>query len=102
MEKTKNKAILKFKILDKNLWSGDKYTGKECKIFSYDFDGFGKRPIILNVSHNLAWDIYTSDTFENEITAFIKTQHPNFKIKYITFSEMGLQENKMANMDIIY
>lgn len=91
------KPILTFTLKGKCIWGNTK--GKECQVFGYAFSRYNKR---LTVFHNLAWDIYTDETFEEEINKLIKKTHPELKIAHIGFSEQGLQENYEADMDVIY
>lgn len=96
----KKKAILKFTLTGKNaIWG--KTKGLKCEIYSLDFiEEYGNKT--LKVSHNLGWDIYTDESFEKAITKYAKIKFPKMKIHEIIFSEQGLQNNYLADMDVLY
>ena len=102
MKAKAKKILLSVPLKGKGIWMDT--AGKTCKVSEYDFNGYvhGQKNKCCNlkVYHNLPWGIYTDETFENEITKFLKKKHPEMKIDYIHFSEQGLQEDGVADMDV--
>jgi hypothetical protein len=103
-EHIKSPHLISFVINDSNDWNNGKYKGNICVVLDIQFfdlesdkEGF---PSKLKVTHNLSWDIYGSSTFEKEINKFIQQRFT--KKMRCTFSEQGMQENKLADMDIEY
>lgn len=90
------KKPLKIVFKKNSLWG--QIAGKTCTVTGYEFSERNKNS--MSIYHDLGWEIYTSEEFEQQMTKVIQKNHPN--VKKVEFSEQFLQGNGVADMDVTY
>ena len=90
---TETKKIYEFTFKkNDSIWMGN-LKDKICQITGFDIDGNS-----LYVYHNLNWQVYTSKQFEEEVQNLLEQK--GYSVKFVDWSEQGLQENCIAHFDI--
>ncbi len=78
---------------------------KEIQVFRYSDSVDGDVWHNAKVKHNSIWEIYTDSGFQDAIDKIVRETvgfEEFMKTKKVIFSEQGLQDNGLADMDIIH